>query len=200
MAAIQNAGLALEWVRKVTLASPGARSTRRLSPCRQAPGGVAFLPYLSGERTPRFDPDARGAWIGPRPRPHARPSPARRPRRRRVRVARGPRSAGGSGGFGLRAPPRRGGASGAGGAPGDPWRQLLADVLGRPLWLLPDEVSAVASARGARFPGRPRLRRLFLGRGYAPAHPRAREIHKPRRHGLRSRLRALQRALSHAIR
>ena len=27
-------------------------------------GGVAFLPYLSGERTPRFDPGARGAWTG----------------------------------------------------------------------------------------------------------------------------------------
>ncbi|HEX7170797.1 MAG TPA: xylulose kinase, partial [Rubrobacter sp.] len=31
----------------------------------------------------------------------------------------------------------------------DPWRQLLADVLGRPLWLLRDEISSVASARGA---------------------------------------------------
>jgi xylulokinase len=34
---------------------------------------------------------------------------------------------------------------------GEPWRQLLADVLGRPLWLLPDEISSVASARGAAF-------------------------------------------------
>ena len=30
-------------------------------------------------------------------------------------------------------------------------RQLLADVLGRPLWLLPDGISVVASARGAAF-------------------------------------------------
>lgn len=27
-------------------------------------GGVAFLPYLSGERSPVWDPYARGAWIG----------------------------------------------------------------------------------------------------------------------------------------
>lgn len=26
--------------------------------------GLFFLPYLTGERTPHFDPDARGAWIG----------------------------------------------------------------------------------------------------------------------------------------
>jgi xylulokinase len=31
-----------------------------------APGceGLLFLPYLSGERTPHADPDARGAWVG----------------------------------------------------------------------------------------------------------------------------------------
>jgi xylulokinase len=38
-----------------------------------------------------------------------------------------------------------------GGAGGEPWRQLLADVLGRPLWLLPEEITSVASARGAAF-------------------------------------------------
>lgn len=27
-------------------------------------GGVVFLPYLMGERTPVWDPDARGAWVG----------------------------------------------------------------------------------------------------------------------------------------
>jgi len=26
--------------------------------------GLLFLPYLTGERTPHFDPDARGGWIG----------------------------------------------------------------------------------------------------------------------------------------
>ncbi len=26
--------------------------------------GLFFLPYLTGERTPHFDPDAKGAWVG----------------------------------------------------------------------------------------------------------------------------------------
>ncbi len=34
--------------------------------------GLFFLPYLTGERTPHFDPDARGAWIGLTVR-HGRP-------------------------------------------------------------------------------------------------------------------------------
>jgi xylulokinase len=33
---------------------------------RAGPGaeGLFFLPYLTGERTPHFDPDAKGAWVG----------------------------------------------------------------------------------------------------------------------------------------
>ncbi|MFO0909504.1 MAG: xylulokinase [Isosphaeraceae bacterium] len=34
--------------------------------------GLFFLPYLTGERTPHFDPDAKGAWIGLTVR-HGRP-------------------------------------------------------------------------------------------------------------------------------
>jgi xylulokinase len=34
--------------------------------------GLFFLPYLTGERTPHFDPDARGGWIGLTVR-HGRP-------------------------------------------------------------------------------------------------------------------------------
>jgi xylulokinase len=63
MAAMQNAGTALEWVRTTLGASwddvyaeaftvpPGAQ-------------GLVFLPYLTGERTPYFDASARGAWVG----------------------------------------------------------------------------------------------------------------------------------------
>ncbi len=147
MAAIQNAGLALEWVRKVLGVSweevyeeafvipPGAE-------------GVVFLPYLSGERTPRFDPGARGAWTGlglDHGRGHLLRAAlegvafALREGLEALESAGTPvtelRLAGG-------------GASGAGGS-GGPWRQLLADVLGRPLRLLPEGVSPVASARGA---------------------------------------------------
>jgi len=63
MAAVRNAGLALEWVRRIfgadwpelfaiaAGASPGS-------------GGVSFLPFLTGERGGIAGPDSRGAWIG----------------------------------------------------------------------------------------------------------------------------------------
>lgn len=61
MAAVQNAGIALDWVRRVLgmswdelYALPGTAGA----------GGVTFVPYLTGERTPVLDPDARGAWVG----------------------------------------------------------------------------------------------------------------------------------------
>jgi xylulokinase len=150
MAAIQNAGLALEWVREVLGVSweevyeeafavpPGSR-------------GVAFLPYLSGERTPRFDPGARGAWTG-LGLDHRRGHLLRAALEGVAFALREGLEA--LEDLGITAPELRlagGGASGAGGSSGEPWRQLLADVLGRPLWLLPDEISAVASARGAAF-------------------------------------------------
>ena len=150
MAAIQNAGLALEWVRKV-LGASWKEVYEEAFAVPPGSGGVAFLPYLSGERTPRFDPGARGAWTGlglDHTRGHL------------LRAAlEGVAFALLEGlealeDLGIRAAELRlagGGASGAGGSSGEPWRQLLADVLGRPLWLLPDEISAVASARGAAF-------------------------------------------------
>jgi xylulokinase len=147
MAAVQNAGLALEWVRKVF----GVSWNDVYEEAFEVPpgsGGVAFLPYLSGERTPRFDPDARGAWTGlglDHTRGHllrAALEGVAFALREAVEaledlgtIVSGLRLAGG----------------GAGGASGTLWRQLLADVLGRPLWLLPDEIASVASARGAAF-------------------------------------------------
>ncbi len=145
MAAIQNAGLALEWARKLLGASwedvyeeafavpPGA-------------GGVLFLPYLSGERTPRFDPAARGAWTGlglDHTRGHLLRAAlegvafALREGLEALEEA------------GTPAPELRLAGGGSGGEAGEPWRQLLADVLGRPLQMLPDDVAPVASARGA---------------------------------------------------
>jgi xylulokinase len=63
MAAMQNAGIALEWVRTMLRASWDEVYDEAFE---VAPGaeGLLFLPYLTGERTPYFDPDARGAWIG----------------------------------------------------------------------------------------------------------------------------------------
>jgi xylulokinase len=63
MAAVQNAGLALDWVRRTLRASwSELYGAARAGP----PGalGVTFVPYLSGERTPVLRSDARGAWTG----------------------------------------------------------------------------------------------------------------------------------------
>jgi xylulokinase len=145
MAAIQNAGLALEWVRKVLGVSWEEVYEEAFAVPPDA-GGVAFLPYLSGERTPRFDPDARGAWTG-LGLDHTRGHLLRAALEGVAFALREGLDA--LEDLGIGAPELRLAGGGAGGSAREPWRQLLADVLGRPLWLLPDEISSVASARGA---------------------------------------------------
>jgi xylulokinase len=150
MAAIQNAGLALEWVRRI-LSVSWEEVYEEAFAVPPGSGGVVFLPYLSGERTPRFDPGARGAWTG-LGLDHTRGHLLRAALEGVAFALREGLEVLGDLGL-LRSELRLagGGASGAGRESGDPWRQLLADVLGRPLWLLPDGISAVASARGAAF-------------------------------------------------
>lgn len=63
MAAVQNAGLALEWVRSV-LGVTWAELHSSLDGVPPGAEGVTFHPYLTGERTPLLDADARGAWRG----------------------------------------------------------------------------------------------------------------------------------------
>ncbi len=142
MAAIQNAGLALEWVRGVLGASwDDVYAEAFAVPVGAA--GVAFLPYLSGERTPRFDPEARGAWVGlglDHGRGHLM-------RAALESVAYALRE-------GLEALEEAGTTVSelrlaGGGTVDEAWQQLLADVLGRPLRVLPGATAAVASARGA---------------------------------------------------
>jgi xylulokinase len=150
MAAIQNAGLALEWVRKVLGVSWDEVYDEAFA-VPPGSGGVTFLPYLSGERTPRFDPGARGAWTG-LGLDHTRGHLLRAALEGVAFALReGLDALEELGGDDVELRLAGGGASGAGEVSGDPWRQLLADVMGRPLWLLPDEISAVASARGAAF-------------------------------------------------
>ena len=64
VAAMLNGGLALEWVRgiagKTWREIYGEIEGRRLSP----PLDLMFLPYLSGERCPYMNPEARGSWSG----------------------------------------------------------------------------------------------------------------------------------------
>lgn len=142
MAAIQNAGLALEWARGV-LGVSWEDVEREAFSVPPGAGGVTFLPYLSGERTPVFDPDVRGAWVG-LGLSHSR---AHLLRAALEGVA-----------FALRDGLEALEATGAevvelrlagGGAVGERWRGLLASVLRRPLRPLPDQVGRVASARGA---------------------------------------------------
>ena len=63
MAAMQNAGIALEWVRSALNMSWDEMYGTAFA---LEPGceGLSFLPYLTGERTPHLDPQARGAWHG----------------------------------------------------------------------------------------------------------------------------------------
>ncbi|UBF29013.1 xylulokinase [Kovacikia minuta CCNUW1] len=63
LAAIQNAGLALEWVRNILGMSWQQVYAEAFT---IAPGceGLTFLPYLTGERTPYLDPKPLGTWVG----------------------------------------------------------------------------------------------------------------------------------------
>jgi sugar (pentulose or hexulose) kinase len=67
------AGAAVRWLREAIFSgmdpSPGepddyAWINAEAAKSVPGAGGVVFLPYLLGERTPVWDPDARGAWVG----------------------------------------------------------------------------------------------------------------------------------------
>jgi len=64
VAAMLNGGIALEWVRS-RLGFQWRELYERLE--RRGvtdPDDLIFLPYLTGERTPHMNPEARGAWVG----------------------------------------------------------------------------------------------------------------------------------------
>ena len=68
MGAILAAGLALQWLRDNVLHLHGADAYAQITAwageATVGAGGLLFLPYLSGERTPHMDPHARGALLG----------------------------------------------------------------------------------------------------------------------------------------
>ena len=63
MAAMQNAGLALEWVRGM-LGLDWETAYLEAFAVGMQTNGLSFLPYLMGERTPHLNANARGAWVG----------------------------------------------------------------------------------------------------------------------------------------
>jgi xylulokinase len=65
MGVMLSAAGSLQWARDTF--APGVPYDRLMAEAEAVPagaGGVLFVPYLSGERTPHDDPDARGAFVG----------------------------------------------------------------------------------------------------------------------------------------
>jgi len=143
MAAVQNAGLVLRWVLRRLGLQSWRIAYREAFSAPPGSDGALFLPYLSGERTPHFDAGATGAWVGLK-LSHERGHLLRAAFEGVAYSLRDALEA--LEAAGVPAPePRLAG----GGTMREPWRRMLADVLGRPLLLLPDAVASGASARGA---------------------------------------------------
>ena len=129
--AILSAGLSLRWLRTLTglAADPEAYPRLSAEAAVVPPGadGLIFLPYLSGERTPHMDPLARGAFVG-LSHYHTRGHLARAVMegvafalRQALEIS---LSLGGTAATIIAA---------GGGAESPVWRQIQADILGRPL-------------------------------------------------------------------
>jgi xylulokinase len=61
---IQNAGRAIDWAQAVCQVADLRQFDAAAATAQPGADGLIFLPYLAGERTPHFDPDVRGAFIG----------------------------------------------------------------------------------------------------------------------------------------
>ncbi len=69
MAAILSAAASLDWVVRLLRPDDPNGSRELLAAAARVPAGsdgLIFVPYLRGERTPHFDPAARGAMVGMR--------------------------------------------------------------------------------------------------------------------------------------
>jgi xylulokinase len=139
LAAMQNAGLALDWVRQI-LGLSWADLYDQAFTIAPGYGGLVFLPYLTGERTPHLDSTPAGAWIGLGLH-HTRAHLARAALEGvAFSIAQGFAALQATG-----ADPGELRLAG-GGSLHPQWRQLLADVLQRPLRSVE---TGSASARGA---------------------------------------------------
>ncbi len=64
MSVMLSAASCLSWLARATSAESEAALMAEIEAAGDAPGSVLFLPYLSGERTPHNDPDAKGVFFG----------------------------------------------------------------------------------------------------------------------------------------
>jgi xylulokinase len=63
-AGMATGGLAVTWLRRILGDPPWDEFMEQVSEVPPGARGLLFLPYLAGERTPIFDPDARGLFLG----------------------------------------------------------------------------------------------------------------------------------------
>jgi xylulokinase len=141
MGVTQGAGLSLQWLRNQLMPRVNYDEiTREAAKAPAGSQGLFWLPYLMGERTPHLDAQARGGWIGLTAK-HTRADLIRSviegvsySQKDALEIIQG-----------LGAPVRSVQASG-GGARSPFWRQILADVFGKPVVSL---ASQEGSAQGA---------------------------------------------------
>jgi xylulokinase len=139
MAATLSAGLAMEWVRRLHGVT-WADLYQEAFACAPGAGGVVFLPYVAGERTPHLDPTLSAGWYGLRLH-HERADVFRSALEGCAFALRDAFDALVDAGHDTEAFLLTGG-----GSHDRRWRQLLADVLERPLAVAPN---GGGSARGA---------------------------------------------------
>ena len=141
MGVTQGAGLSLQWFRK-TLAPAKSYDELAAEAAIAPPGsrGLFWLPYLMGERTPHLDASARGGWIG---------LTASHTRADLVRALLEGVSYSQKDGLkiieGMGVPVESVRVSG-GGARSPFWRQMLADIFGKPVVVLETEEGSAYGA------------------------------------------------------
>ncbi|MGC1920918.1 MAG: xylulokinase [Acidobacteriaceae bacterium] len=136
MGVTQAAGLSLRWFRDVISAGTRGQPAsyeQLMTVAAEAPAGsdgVFWAPYLFGERTPHLDPDVRGAFVG-LTASHRQPHLVRAVLEGVAYSLRDTFTL-----FAELGIPVRGVRLGGGGARGPLWRQIQADIYGRPVELL----------------------------------------------------------------
>lgn len=64
MGAIMNAGLTYKWFHSLFQSTDYDYMNEKIAGIKPGSGGVIFLPYLNGERTPHMNPNLSGSFVG----------------------------------------------------------------------------------------------------------------------------------------